>query len=346
KEVLSVRFYGEVRDDPPEFYSFIPTPGSVINDNQPLMGASYIDTGSGMDLSSVEMLVDGFNITNLATKTPSSISWATPFLLTEGLHWVNISARDSFGNYNSTEWSFTVDTIPPYLQVLGPPNGLVTNSINVRVEGVTEVGTDLRINGMSTIVLGNGSFSRFVSLVEGPNPVSVVATDLATNSERVDLTVIRDTIPPPLIVTEPLSGTWVNYPTVVFRGSSEQGATVSVGGQLAVVQSDGSFEVPMALLEGANIIDLTATDEAGNIATVQVIVNVDTIPPFLFVDSPKDGFQTKDAGLLVTGITEPSANLTVNDSPVTVGLDGSFSSLVTLQPGENVIYVNATDMAG
>lgn len=346
KEVLSVRFYGEVRDDPPEFYGFTPTPGSIINDNQPLMGASFIDPGSGMNISTVEMRVDGFNITNLATITPNSVSWATPFLLTEGLHWVNVSARDNFGNYNSTDWSFTVDTIPPYLQVLGPPDGLVTNSLNVRVEGVTEVGADLTINGQLTIVLGNGSFSRFVALVEGPNPIAVIATDLATNSERVDLTVTRDTIPPPLLVTEPSSGVWVNYPTITVKGTSEPGATVSVGGQLAVVQPDGSFEVPVALLEGANIIDLTSTDEAGNMATAQVIVNVDTVPPYLSVIEPLEGFQTNDINLLVSGVTEASANLTVNDSPVTVQLDGSFSTTVTLQPGQNRLFINATDPAG
>lgn len=346
KEVLSVRFYSEVRDDPPEFYSFIPTPGSIINDNQPLMGASFIDPGSGMNISTVEMRVDGFNITNLATITSNSVSWATPFLLTEGLHWVNVSARDLFGNYNSTEWSFTVDTIPPFLQVLGPPDGLITNSLNIRVEGVTEVGADLTINGQLTMVLGNGSFSRFVGLIEGSNPIAVIATDLATNTERVDLTVIRDTIPPPLLVTEPSSGVWVNYPTVIVKGTSEPLATVSVGGQLAIVQSNGSFEVPVALMEGGNIIDLTATDEAGNMATAQVIVNVDTVPPYLFVNEPTDGFQTKDVNLLVSGMTEPSANLTVNDSPVTVQLDGSFSTMVILQSGQNELFINATDPAG
>jgi subtilisin family serine protease/uncharacterized protein YfaP (DUF2135 family) len=345
-EVLSVRFYGEVMDVPPEFYGLTPAPGSIINNNQPLMGASFVDNGTGMNLSSVQMLVDGFDITNLATMTSSSIIWATPFLLTEGLHWVNVSARDNFGNYNSTMWSFTVDTIPPYLALLGPPDGSITSELNARVEGVTETGVDLRVNGITTLVLANGSFSRFVNLIEGPNPISVVATDLAGNLARVDVTVHRDTIPPPLMVTEPSSGSWLNYPTVIVRGVSEQGATVSVGGQLATVQSDGSFEVPVALMEGSNLINLTATDTAGNSASAQVIVNVDTIPPFLVVSSPDDGLLTNIDSLQATGMTEPAASLTINGNPIAVQPDGSFSSTITLQNGQNDIFFNVTDLAG
>jgi subtilisin family serine protease len=346
KEVLSVRFYGEVLDTPPEFYALMPPPGSIINDNQPMMGASFIDNGTGIDLSTVQMLVDGFNITNLATITPGLVTWATPFLLTEGLHWVNVSAKDNFGNYNSTEWSFTVDTIPPYLNVISPQDGLVTSSSSVRVEGFTEVDADLRVNGISTVVLANGSFLRIQNLVEGPNPISVVATDPAGNSKSVDLTITMDTIPPPLMVTEPSSGVWVNYPTVIVKGISEQGAIVSVGGQLAIVQSDGSFEVPVALMEGANIINLTAEDEAGNSANAQVIVNVDTIPPYLLVASPQNGLLTNGMDLQVNGMTEPSAVLTINDIPTTVQLDGSFSTSVTLQSGQNDIFFNVTDLAG
>lgn len=345
-EVLSVRFYGEVLDTPPEFYAFTPTPGSIINDNQPLMGASFADNGTGMNLSTVQMLVDGFDITNLATITSSSIIWTTPFLLTEGLHWVNVSARDNFGNYNSTVWSFTVDTIPPYLAVLGPPDGLLTNSLNARVEGLTETGVDLRVNGISTLVLGNGSFSTFVGLIEGGNPISVVATDLAGNFARVDLTVYRDTIPPPLMVTEPVSGSWVNYPTVIVKGISEQGATVSVGGQLAIVQSDGSFEVPVALVEGSNLINLTATDMAGNGASTQVTVNVDTIPPYLLVSDPDDGLLTNANSVQAAGMTEPTASLTINGLPVTVQPDGSFAATISLQSGANDIFFNVTDLAG
>ncbi len=345
-EVLSVRFYAEVQDAPPEFYAFTPAPGSLINDNQPVMGASFIDPGSGMNLSSVVMLVDGFNITGLATVTSTSISWATPFLLTEGLHRVNVSAKDNFENYNSTEWSFTVDTIPPYLEVLNPPDGLVTNDLSVLVEGKTESNADLRVNGIQAIVLSNGSFVVPLGLAEGANPISVIATDLAGNSERVDLTVIQDTVPPPLSVTEPSNGVWVNYPTVVVRGTSEVGATVSVAGQLAVVQSDGSFEVTVALVEGPNLINLSATDKAGNTVATQVTVNVDTILPYVFIESPVNGLLTNEATLLISGMTEPGANLTVNDVSLSVQTDGSFSTTITLEPGQNEIRVNSTDLAG
>ncbi|UCD92179.1 MAG: S8 family serine peptidase, partial [Methanobacteriota archaeon] len=345
-EVLSVRFYGEVRDNPPEFSNLTPTPDSIIYDNQPTMGASFQDTGSGMNLSSLVMLVDGFNITNLATITSNSIFWATPFLLTEGLHWVSVYAKDNFGNENITTWSFKVDTIPPYLDVVEPPDGLITNNALILVTGSTEPDASLTVNGVPTPIALNGSFSTFKSLSEGQNIISVEATDLAGNSNGIDRTVILDTIPPPLSVTEPLDGSWFNYPTVVFRGTTEPGATVSVGGQLAVVQSDGSFEVPVALFEGSNPVSVSAEDAAGNMAGTLITVNVDTVAPYLFLDSPEDGTITNVPSTSVSGWTELSASLLVNGLPVTVQPDGSFSTNLALIPGENNIFVNVTDLAG
>lgn len=345
-EVLSVRFYGEVRDYAPEFSNLTPAPGSIINDNQPTMGASFLDLGSGMNLSSIVMLVDGFNITNLATITPNSIFWATPFLLTEGLHWVSVYAEDNFGNGNTTSWSFTADTIPPYLEVTEPPDGFITNNQLILVSGLTEPGAILTVNSNPTPVSANGSFSTFRVLIEGQNIISVEARDLADNFKRINRTVILDTIPPPLNVTEPADGSWLNYPTVVFRGTTEPGATVSVGGQLAVVQSDGSFEVPVALFEGSNPVNVTAEDIAGNMAQTLLTVNVDTIPPYLFLDSPEDGLLTNVQDILVTGWTEPSVALEVNGVAVPVQPDGSFSTNFLLSSGQNIISVNATDIAG
>lgn len=345
-EVLSVRFYGEVRDLPPEFYNLTPAPGSIINNNQPIMGANFSDTGSGMNLSTVQMLVDGFNITNLADITPQSVFWATPFLLTEGLHWVSVYAEDNFGNVNTTTWSFTVDTIPPYLEVVDPPDGLVTRNSLISVSGLTEADATLTVNGVPTGVTPSGVFSTFTTLIEGQNVISVEAKDLASNYKRINRTVTLDTIPPPLVVTEPASGSWINYPTVIVKGSTESGASVSVGGQLANVQSDGSFEVSIALFEGSNLITVTATDIAGNSASAQITVNVDTIPPFLFLDSPEDGLLTNIQDLTVYGRTEPSASLEVNGNSVPVQPDGSFSTNVLLVQGQNTISANVTDLAG
>ncbi|MFQ6059759.1 MAG: PKD domain-containing protein [Thermoplasmata archaeon] len=344
--VLSVRFYGEVRDYPPEFYNLTPPPGSIVNNNQPMIGADFLDTGSGMNLSSLQLFVDGFNISNLANITRDSISWSTPFLLTEGPHWVSISARDNFGNENLTTWSFTVDTFPPYLNVVEPIDGLVTRISLLSVSGWTENDASLTINEVPTPVSPNGSFSAFVVLTEGKNVISVQSRDRAGNYERINRTVVLDTIPPLLDVTEPSDGVWINYPTVVVRGRTEPGALISVGGQLADVGPNGSFEMSVALIEGPNRITVTATDPAGNIATSQISVNVDTKPPYLLLESPREGLLTNMQSLSIYGGTEPSVSLEINGVSMPVHPDGSFSTTALLSEGQNIIYVNVTDLAG
>jgi hypothetical protein len=51
---------------PPQITNLMPTPTSVINNDQPAISASYSDV-SGIDISSVRLEVDTFDITMLST---------------------------------------------------------------------------------------------------------------------------------------------------------------------------------------------------------------------------------------------------------------------------------------
>ena len=82
-----------------------------------------------------------------------------------------------------------------------------------------------------------------------------------------------DTTPPTIKVTSPDDGDTVTKQTVTFKGTVEKGATVSSGPYAADVNDDGTWSIRLVVVDGANGATFTATDKAGNSASVRIIVN-------------------------------------------------------------------------
>jgi hypothetical protein len=76
-----------------------------------------------------------------------------------------------------------------------------------------------------------------------------------------------DITSPTLSITNPISGSIVDIPTVTVSGTTEYGVHLVVNGVVVEVEQDGSFEFQMALSEGANVILATSTDSSDNSAS-------------------------------------------------------------------------------
>ena len=59
----------------------------------------------------------------------------------------------------------------------------------------------------------------------------------------------------------------VSDPEIPVTGRSSPDATVSVNGQLATIDESGNFETLLPLEEGPNLIEVIASDLAGDIRT-------------------------------------------------------------------------------
>lgn len=85
--------------------------------------------------------------------------------------------------------------------------------------------------------------------------------------------------PPPattlsLEVTSPADNATVNTATITVTGRTSAGAVVTVNEALATVQADGSFSATITFPEdGLNIIDVIASNAAGDTRTVTLTVN-------------------------------------------------------------------------
>ena len=72
----------------------------------------------------------------------------------------------------------------------------------------------------------------------------------------------------------------------------------------------------------------------------------DHVPPATRITAPGPGFSTQSGSVTVTGKTEPTATVKVNDTVVEVADDGTFTTVISLVVGINPITVTATDGNG
>ena len=262
-----------------------------------------------------------------------------------------------------------IDTAAPALQIAGPAEGLVTNDLSVEVAGTVldETPPVTLVIGGDTVPVGSGgAFAKTVQLAsEGENLIHIVAEDAAVSTNpfevldpeapshnRVEVVrrVIRDTRAPVLALSAPAGEGVVREATVAVQGSvtDAMAVTVNVNGVPFSVDASGSFSGAVTLAEGVNFVTATATDLAGNSASVTRQVTVDTQGPAITLTSPAEGLATSLETVEVQGSvsdrTLPSVR--VNGVEVPVSPTGTFGYAVALQVGDNTILVTAADALG
>ena len=183
-----------------------PTNGAYVSSNQPNIVFTVVDesSGSGVDISSLVVKIDGKAVTSGITSTAITNGYSVtvkPSALVDGSHTVTVNCADNDGNAATQKSAtFTVDTVPPALNVTSPADGLITNKNTVVVSGTTNDATSspvtLTVNGNAVSVGTNGSFSTTVTLKEGSNTITVVVTDKAGRKTTVTRTVTLDTSAP------------------------------------------------------------------------------------------------------------------------------------------------------
>ncbi len=118
-------------------------------------------------------------------------------------------------------------------------------------------------------------------------------------------------------------------------------------------QTDGAgyFQTILSLDEGNNEIKVIAKDKAENESgSKPIVVIYDFKKPEIRVDSPTNGqefFGQQNQLIKVSGeVSEPKAELRINNTYVRLDSNGLFDQQIRLNEGENEIILVATDHAG
>lgn len=187
----------------------------VTNNKQPVVFTITDESGgSGVNLNSVVVKLDGSSasaseVTHTAITNGYSFTYTPAGTLGDGPRTVTVDATDNDGNAATQKsTTFTVDTVPPVINVVSPEEGLITATKSLTVSGSTNDATSspvtvkISLNGAdqgAVSVGGDGYFSKSVSLAEGGNIIVVTATDSAGKSSSVTRNVTLDTSVPQIV---------------------------------------------------------------------------------------------------------------------------------------------------
>jgi bacillopeptidase F len=184
----------------------------------------------------------------------------------------------------------------------------------------------------------------FVAGCAGPGSPIITPTTPETSSEMPDSGFF-------LTVTQPINESIINTDKVKVIGITVPRAVVSVNGELANLDEEGNFTMMVFLEEGPNSIEVTASDIQGNqeshsLVIIYVPSDITETSFFLTVTQPVDSSTTNSDKVEVKGRTSLGAVVSVNGELAEVDDGGSFTTMVVLEEGPNLIEVIASDLEG
>ncbi len=274
---------------------------------------------------------------------PTDTTWSIAVSnLAEGNNTIAVTATDAAGNKGSSSATITLDTVAPKVSISSPVAGISNQKSQQLIYTVSDGTVVVTLDG--TVITG----SNLDNLADGPHTVTVGVTDAAGNKGIATVNFTIDTVAPAVGINPVTTPT--NQLSQTLTGTREAGAAITANVNTSAVlssvtyPSDTSWSVAVSnLVEGSNIISVTATDSAGNKGTAPVTITVDTLAPAVSIGSPVAGISNQKSQPL---------NYTVSDGTVVVTLDGSIINvssgqmLDNLSDGTHTITVQATDAAG
>lgn len=176
-----------------------PSANAYLTNSSVSVSVNVTDTGSGVN--TVTAKLDGTAISLTKTAITNGYKCTYTGTLDDAVHTLVITATDFDGNTASKTVNFTVDTVPPTLNVSSPSETLITNQQTCAVTGITNDATsglasvNITLNGtdQGTVTVGSdGAFTKSVTLAKGENTIIVTAKDKAGKSSTVSRSVTYD----------------------------------------------------------------------------------------------------------------------------------------------------------
>lgn len=164
--------------------------------------------------------------------------------------------------------------VPSLLELRLPLESSSSEIDAVRIIGKTATDAAVEINGASLEVGADGSFQADVLLDLGDNTIEVTAT--RRSGETVSRSWAVSFSPPvdglPFTVFYPPDGLEISEAVIPVIAGARPDAVVGVNGAPVEVNVLGLFSTSVTLDEGANLIEVVATDIDGNVRSEAVAV--------------------------------------------------------------------------
>jgi len=301
------------------------------------------------------------------------IQW-TPAYNQVGLNNVNVSVNDGNGGIASQAFTIDVANVPPsltsYLFELENDGNTTANNIYIspaNFDGILDgvkiyassnepVNWTIEIESAWTATATNQiavtkpstcywrgnttQCSGGAPLADGVYGVNITIRDLggAVVSDSLR-TITIDNTQPSIIINNIQNGAYYNVSIIPDITITDLNGVASNTTYL-----DSAPYTGIPITDGAHILEVNATDIAGNLATTIVSFTIDTIAPTVNIDPVVTPTNISIQTITGTFTDANIANITVNGILAAPGA-GTYNAVVSLVEGNNIINVIATDLA-
>jgi len=265
----------------------------------------------------------------------------------------------------SKDFSFIVDSTPPFIDITYPTNAMVSDRSIIDVYGTNEPGSDIRIfvndieQTPTPIHSDNGTFETFVTLKDGFNKINATAYDIASNQASDVVTVEYNSVGPYVTFIDPVDGSVLRTIDYIKAQIKSDDGTLDFTRSSIQVYKDDENVTGSITLEGNNTMRFTPSspfEDGGYRAVVTPWDDYFGVPRegtkqtatfLLDVDYPNIILLTPDTEIVHEEIVEfsgyiiaeaglKSKSLVVSGMTYPLVLNGSlFRVNVTLVGGEN-----------
>lgn len=225
--------------------------------------------------------------------------------------------------------------------VMASSNTGSTATIHYRTDGGT---WQFSMGAPVMLVLNDGTHTVEYWVDDG------LSRDPADTAAVYSRTFLIDSTAPQVVLSKPDAvTTTVRTSTFAVEGhvvGLGEGGTVAVNDVPVIADAQGRFSYQVQLAEGANTVEVRATDAAGNTGSAIATVLLVTEVPKITIVSPANWQEIKGGKVTVTGSVNVASVVTANGQPATVLDDGSFTCDLDIGvTGERLVVITVVATA-
>ena len=263
-------------------------------------------------------------------------------------------------NGTSSSCFAAIDATGPNLKLSTLADGAVTTQTTINISGTVSASSGIKslsVNGQSVPVTDT-SFTVAITLAEGANTITTIATDNMNNTTTDSRSITLDKTAPSLYVAIPSDNSKTAQARATIMGGVSETSNVTItlnnGTPQKAVQTGNIFtSSTFDFAVGVNTITIQVTDLLGNTSSAVRTVTFDNSNPSLAVTSPGQDITITSNSLTISGtvsdtITDAKVAISFNGESYTPTItNGNFSQQLTFPAaGTFPVVITATDDVG
>jgi hypothetical protein len=350
-------------------------PSGTISDDMPVLSARYSDAGTGVDLSSVALSLNGEVVD--AAVTASQVSYGVQEPLKPGVAYtVAVSVADKAGNVGTDSETFRLESTAPSISNWSPTT--TQQSVDVAISanysdtgsGIDQSTAVMKVDGVVVPATPSASGISYqaTGLLAGDHTVYVEVADKFGNVATRSWSFSVEGTPPTIASVEPEGEISEATPTVsasysdAGTGIDVNSVVLSLNGQIlpaTVTASSVSYRVLTPLELGVTYqVAVQVADKAGNVASDSSSFSLETDPPEIASEEPTGTVSEDDAasGIMISaelsddgsGVDPDSVVMWLDGKPVDADATAESVQYMAkgLAYGDHTVRVVAADMLG